>query len=284
MLKAFRRRAVTMAAVLILTTVGFNLIPDATYAAVTCSSSTFPSVLRAGETVGTGNAGQCQSELHSPSGRIRLQVGYRLLLLNDFYGGMEYDMWQSPALSVDSMEPTTLTMQTDGNLVLRGAGGRTLWATYTRGSGATWLSLQDDGNLVLRTAGNRAVWATYTIRPALFAGETLGAGGAIGVHPYTINQCRPTCETGIWSSDLLRMDHDGDVRLVRGNTVEWESHTFVAGSYLVMQTDGNLVVRSAVGRALWASGTYTFGPYASVAPKDGFFMISGPGKQRRIGG
>ncbi|WP_433174872.1 protein kinase domain-containing protein [Actinoallomurus sp. CA-150999] len=50
-----------------------------------------------------------------------------------------------------------LTMQTDGNLVLRDKSGKPIWATGTNrpGSHAT---LQTDGNLVISTTDNRPVW------------------------------------------------------------------------------------------------------------------------------
>ena len=55
----------------------------------------------------------------------------------------------------------TLTMQSDGNLVLY-QGSTALWATNTVNSGATKAIMQGDGNFVLYTAAGKPVWASNT--------------------------------------------------------------------------------------------------------------------------
>ncbi|MHA3702860.1 CAP domain-containing protein [Jatrophihabitans sp. YIM 134969] len=55
----------------------------------------------------------------------------------------------------------TLTLQTDGNLVLRRASTAT-WTTRTAGGNRSKLALQTDGNLVLRGSDNRALWTSGT--------------------------------------------------------------------------------------------------------------------------
>lgn len=53
-----------------------------------------------------------------------------------------------------------LVPQPDSNLVLtRTDTGRAMWASSTVGSGATTLSMQTDGNLVLYRPGGHAFWA-----------------------------------------------------------------------------------------------------------------------------
>ena len=50
----------------------------------------------------------------------------------------------------------------------------------------------------------------------------------------------------------------------------WQSNTHVAGSYVVMQEDGNLVVYAPGNKAVWATGTdkrCTGGSMANPAPK-----------------
>lgn len=54
-----------------------------------------------------------------------------------------------------------LTLQGDGNLVLRDSAGKARWSSGTSGRQATRLSIQDDGNLVLRTAAGKAVWTSF---------------------------------------------------------------------------------------------------------------------------
>ena len=54
----------------------------------------------------------------------------------------------------------TLTMQADGNLVLR-SGDETAWESGTAVPGST-LVAQADGNMVIRAPGGQPVWATGT--------------------------------------------------------------------------------------------------------------------------
>lgn len=53
------------------------------------------------------------------------------------------------------------TLQTDGNLVLRGPAGAA-WSTRTAGGNRSKLAFQNDGNLVLRGADNKALWTSGT--------------------------------------------------------------------------------------------------------------------------
>lgn len=60
----------------------------------------------------------------------------------------------------NGLKGSTITLQTDGNLVLRDSAGKVRWLTKTSTAGAgCTLSLQSDGNLVLRTKAGKAVWA-----------------------------------------------------------------------------------------------------------------------------
>ncbi|MHA3703117.1 hypothetical protein ACXR2U_13140 [Jatrophihabitans sp. YIM 134969] len=51
-----------------------------------------------------------------------------------------------------------LSVQTDGNVVLRDRGGKALWVTNTVGAGAVALAVTDQPNLTLRTSTGRLVW------------------------------------------------------------------------------------------------------------------------------
>jgi len=57
-----------------------------------------------------------------------------------------------------------LVLQSDGNLVEYGPGGRVVWNTATESSSnrATSLALQTDGNLVLYTSSGHSVWSSGT--------------------------------------------------------------------------------------------------------------------------
>jgi hypothetical protein len=59
----------------------------------------------------------------------------------------------------------TMTLRSDGNLVLLRKDGRVIWATGTAGLGAVIAILQHDGNFVLYTADGRPVWYTGTHGP-----------------------------------------------------------------------------------------------------------------------
>jgi hypothetical protein len=54
-------------------------------------------------------------------------------------------------------------LQGDGNLVLRDAAAKAIWASATNGKGGVRLVIQGDGNLVLYTSAGKAVWATGTV-------------------------------------------------------------------------------------------------------------------------
>ena len=53
----------------------------------------------------------------------------------------------------------------------------------------------------------------------------------------------------------LTMRTNGNVVVSGNNCVIWSSGTSGTGNYLTMQTDGNLVIYTSAGKALWASGT-----------------------------
>lgn len=53
-------------------------------------------------------------------------------------------------------------MQTDGNMVVVGAGNNPLCKSNTSGYGGAILRMQDDGNLVVVAPGNYPVWASLS--------------------------------------------------------------------------------------------------------------------------
>lgn len=150
---------------------------------------------------------------------------------------------------------STLTLRRSGNLVLATSRGVVLWSSHTSGSGSNnRLVLRDSGNLVMSTASGKVVWATHTTRVFLPAGAELTSGARL-VSRWGDQQGPAHV---FWS---LTMQRGGNLVLSCGGSVFWRSHTHVARSRLVMQKDGNLVIRGPHGRAIWSTHTGGAGPY-----------------------
>ncbi len=170
-----------------------------------------------------------------------------------------------------------LTMRTDGNLV-ETALGQVRWQTTTAGHPGATLTYQGDSNLVVRDKTGRAIWAcnhislnsggklqfdaygslvmletnarvtnlvTWSNRvgpiPILEPGQALKAGWLLGGHP---------------SASTLTMQSDGNLVHRGGPYAVGASNTVgKGGTALIMQTDGNVVMRTAAGRAVWTTGT-----------------------------
>ena len=193
-------------------------------------------------------AGQSWTNTHprylSASGEFELFLSSGMVNVQQEAGGTGTGTWSAGVLTGDVMTATVLTLQTDGNLVLR-ANGRVQWATNTAGTGARdYFVIQDDGNLVLRNAAGTAVWAAGSGPAILAPGKTLPVGGHL----------RNQNGTSLPFADLA-MQTDGNLVMRYGSAVVWSSGSRVPGSRLVMQTDGNAVVVAPSGSAVWASGT-----------------------------
>lgn len=72
----------------------------------------------------------------------------------------------------------TLTMQADGNLVLR-RGAAAIWYTRTYGHGGAFTSLNPDGNVVVYAADRRALWSSGPAGAG--AGLSLGPDGNVAL-------------------------------------------------------------------------------------------------------
>lgn len=57
---------------------------------------------------------------------------------------------------------STLSFQSDGNLVFYGENNRVLWASYTQGKGGAFAAMQGDGNFVIYNAAKQPIWTTNT--------------------------------------------------------------------------------------------------------------------------
>ena len=136
-----------------------------------------------------------------------------------------------------------MTLQSDGNLVVRDSADRPIYQSQTAGAGPdVSLTMQDDGNLVLRAPTGRALWVSGTYLFALTAGQS--------IHPS---------QSLHGSAYATQMQTDGDLVIsdfgINPPFIMWASHTRGAGTVATLQSDGNLVLRLPNGRAVWATGT-----------------------------
>jgi hypothetical protein len=124
--------------------------------------SAIPSAFAA--TLGSGQSLQTGQRLQSDNGR------YTLSLQSDgnvvLYGHHHQAIW---ATNTPRTNPANFAMQTDGNLVLYTSSGSPIWASNTNNNPGAFLVVQDDGNLVVYRAGARAtpdnaLWASGTNR------------------------------------------------------------------------------------------------------------------------
>jgi len=195
----------------------------------------------------------------------------------------------------------SVAMQSDGNLVEYTSTGTAVWSTKTSGSGATYATMQTDGNLVVYSPGG-AVWSSSTA-PGTHDSATLQDDGNFVVYS--------SASVPLWSSDGGRTGYTPDelpagwnlsagqylyspsgtyfaVFQSDGNFVEYQTTTMVAqwnsktdgsgASMVAMQTDGNLVVYTGTGVAVYASGTNPSSNDQLAVQDDGNLVIySGTG-------
>ncbi|HET9257373.1 MAG TPA: LysM peptidoglycan-binding domain-containing protein [Pseudonocardiaceae bacterium] len=122
----------------------------------------------------------------------------------------------------------------------------------TSSNGKHTLIMQGDGNLVLYTEANTPVWATGTQGKGAVRASLQADGNLV-----------------LYTKERDRWFHKEAPAPV------WASHTSGENVRLVLQDDRNLVIYTADGRALWASGTALAGraetpateaPAAPVSP------------------
>ncbi|WP_033218167.1 hypothetical protein [Kitasatospora phosalacinea] len=178
---------------------------------------------------------------------------------------------------------TTLSMQSDGNLVLylnaaNGSHIQVLWSTGTWNNPGAYAVMQTDGNFVIYRAGGEsagAVWSTQTWNQpgavfVLTEGDLLVGSdqtGAVswesktGYLPALVNG-EPTAQP----ADTIAPD----ASLGANHWVESSS------TVLIMQGDGNLVLyRKSDGAAVWATGTWNHpNAIAAVNGASGLFHVS----------
>jgi hypothetical protein len=229
----------------------------------------------------------CNSEyVDSPDGRFRLKMqpdGNLVLYMGD---DLDQSIWASGTGGKDFYK-----LVTDANGELRGIGrdGGNRFRTYTYDNAGARMMLEDDGNLVVRNpVNNQLLWETRTER---CAPKRVGDGRRAGDFniPGTVVPSRLCVNEFVESPDgrfRLSMDPDGNLVLRMGEnfaTPIWASNTVGdmfklvtdangelrgigrdggnrfrtytydnPGARMSLQSDGNLVVRTADNkRLLW---------------------------------
>ncbi|WP_051732341.1 hypothetical protein [Kitasatospora phosalacinea] len=176
---------------------------------------------------------------------------------------------------------TTLSMQTDGNMVLylnagNGSHIQVLWSSKTWGNTGAYGVMQSDGNFVIYRAGGEsagAVWSTQTWNKpnsafALYQGD-LSVSDETTYYWESQTGFLPVRDAagnyGETPSDILKND-----QALFPNT--WmESSTTV----LVMQGDGNLVLyRKSDGKVIWSSNTWGHPGALAVLTDTGIFGVA----------
>jgi hypothetical protein len=201
---------------------------------------------------------------------------------------------------VSANKAYALLLQDDGNLVLykvhNGKAGAALWATNTRGGAVA--GMQYDGNFVVYNAKRKALWASNTSAHsgAVLVVQNDGNLVVYGQHKVplwwrtiTIGALLPGEGLGV-NEALVAYNHDYfTVMQADGNLVEyrgsllphmprpvpvWSSHTNQAGSFAVMQTDGNFVIYNRYKRPIWSTGTRSPGAYLDLQNDSNLVLYS----------
>jgi hypothetical protein len=249
---------------------------DPSPTSVTTCGAGSPNVLTAGQTMSVPDPSAISCLASSDGHYLLILQGDGNLVL---YGQPQhFAIWSS---GTQGNPGDFLAMQTDGNLVLYTATGVALWSTVTQGSPGDFLAIQTDGNVVIYlppaggspppsgsatpnvtpTGSAQALWASNTVQPVsmgttLQAGQSLTAGTYLQSGQYELDMFWSGA-AAVWtnpSSPCPTFQFP-----VPGNTSDGltsaQLPALVPGSFLAMQTDGNLVLYSPTGTAVWASNS-----------------------------
>ena len=227
------------------------------------AAGTYPSVLGTGKTLGSVGI------LESSSGEFDLSVSGGDLVFQQSInvgpnGGVGEALWHIKAYAdpPPRLEHAKLTMQRNGNLVFRDGLGAIIWQTHTAGTGhRNRLVVQDNGRFVVRRGDGDVVWRSPT-NPVLFApGSRLRAGQVL-----QYRQSRTSART-----TRLTVGAGGRLLLRVNRTLVWATRVSVPGSYLYLRFNGDLVLLTPAGRAVWQSHTAPGRLYLMMC--DGAFAV-----------
>jgi GH25 family lysozyme M1 (1,4-beta-N-acetylmuramidase) len=169
-----------------------------------------------------------------------------------------------------------LTMDADGNLVLRG-NGRALWQTHTTGNPGATAIMQSDGNFVVYSTANKALWSSKTAGSGSGGSVIVQASGDLQVvtpsglqwHDNAVGSdtlsAGSELDTNMYLHDASGsmqaiVQTDGNFVVYQGGKAKWSAKTSAYHwSHASLQEDGNLVVYDYGGIARWNSRTYNIG-------------------------
>ena len=159
----------------------------------------------------------------------------------------------------------SLNYQGDGNLVLRRADGFAVWASGTNRGAASTFEVQEDGNMCLRVNGVE-YWTSNTWD---------NRGGTLVVQDDGRLMFYTASGTAIWSSaagGTGRLDGTSILYPIASSSPSLTSND---GRFkLTFQTDGNLVLRDAVGQIYSQTGISFTNLGKAVFQSDGNFVVS----------
>lgn len=169
----------------------------------------------------------------------------------------------SPGTGISSLKSPNgrfeLVMQVDGNLVISIVRGATFWNSGTMGNPGAFAQLQEDGNLVIYSARKDALWNTQTNQnpgASLFLGDD-GCLSIRKIDGTVLWTSGISIGTPIWSSEF------------------GEIHSPNQKYRAIMQGDGNFVIYTKHGKAVWSTGTDSSGANRAVIQSDGNFVLYG---------
>jgi surface antigen len=189
-----------------------------------------------------------------------------------------------------------LLMQADGNLVLYFR-TRDVWSTHTNGHSGARASMQSDGNLVVYAADGAALWNSGSAGHAgarldvqddanvvIYAQDGSATWSSNSSNSKLLAGERLTAGEQLYSANrqyVLTLQADGNLVLsTQGGRAIWDAHTAGhPGADAEMQSDGNLVVYSSSRQALWSIPTQLHGGGQVVVQNDGNVVAYTPGNQ-----
>ena len=181
-------------------------------------------------------------------------------------------LWSTQTHGTDGF---AAVMQSDGDFVVYGKHTNPLWSSVTDGHAGAHLAVQDDGNLVVYAANGAALWASNTVVPTSPPEPPAGSCAIMEPgHALAQGEKFSSCD----GHHTLEMQTDGNLVLYHdGKGALWATGTNGKGHTAVMQGDGNFVLYDASNHPLWNSVTEGHaGAYLAVQ-NDGNMVVYSSG-------